>query len=121
MQAVELLKSGMLTDKELLHMAADYEQAGNNTMRRLCANAAKERPGKDMQALAATASRTGRQDLKLIDDLQTASMYAFKAKPSRTPAVYAACIDAYDSAIEQAHDVYIDEPGLTAGSHITEA
>lgn len=70
LKTVELLKRGLLTDKELFEMANDYKKAGNITMYRYCGSFAKKNDNDPaMKHLALDARRNPqRDDLMIVDE-----------------------------------------------------
>lgn len=76
LQGVQVLKSGMLTDKELIEMANRYKQAGNLTMYRLCGTFADSNDmNLDLRHLAVDAKRMReRTDLETINAFEDACL-----------------------------------------------
>jgi hypothetical protein len=66
-KALELLKSGILTDAEIQNMADKYRT--NNAMRRIIGTYAQKREGKEMQQLGNILTRTQTPHLDAIDSL----------------------------------------------------
>ena len=68
LQAVEMIKSGMLSQPELLEMAASYKEQGNIAMYRFCGTFVDERYSPEAKSLAAAAKMPlQRVDLQHID------------------------------------------------------
>lgn len=68
LKAVEILKSGMLTQPELLEMAAKYKEQGNLAMYRYCGTFADEKYSPETYSLAGAAKMAlQRTDLQQID------------------------------------------------------
>lgn len=100
LRAVEIIKSGILSDSELKRMAERYKAEGNNTMYRLACSGAKGRTDNDMKALAAHAnSPVPRRDLELYDSL--ASAYNMALRPREIKASNAIDARLHDMAYEQ--------------------
>lgn len=69
LKAVEMIKSGMLTERELLEMAAAYKESGNLAMYRFCGTRL-DRNDTDptIRAVAQDAHRAlEREDLQTVD------------------------------------------------------
>lgn len=66
---MELLRSGILTDAELVNLANSYE--GNNTMERICATYLEKREDKALQQMASVIKSKGYHDthLRCIDSI----------------------------------------------------
>ena len=68
LKAVEILKSGMLTQTELLEMATKYKEQGNLAMYRYCGTFADEKYSPETRSLAGAAKMAlQRTDLQQID------------------------------------------------------
>ena len=70
LKAVEMIKSGMLTEKELIEMALSYKESGNLAMYRYCGTQLKVDAMTDpaIRAIATDAHRAlEREDLQTID------------------------------------------------------
>lgn len=68
LKAVEILKSGMLTQTELLEMATNYKEQGNLAMYRYCGTFADEKYSPETRSLAGAAKMAlQRTDLQQID------------------------------------------------------
>lgn len=66
---MELLRSGILTDAELVNLTNSYE--GNNTMERICATYLEKREDKALQQMASVIKSKGHNDvhLRCIDSI----------------------------------------------------
>lgn len=69
LKAVEMIKSGMLTERELLEMAAAYKESGNLAMYRFCGTRLNEKDtDPTIRAVAQDAHRAlERTDLQTVD------------------------------------------------------
>lgn len=70
LKAVEMIKSGMLTEKELIEMALSYKESGNLAMYRYCGTQLKVDTMTDpaIRAIATDAHRAlEREDLQTVD------------------------------------------------------
>ena len=100
LRAVEIIKSGILSDAELKRMAERYRTEGNNTMFRLTCTAAKGRKDSDMKTLASYANTPlSRRDLELYDNL--ASAYHMALRPREVAASNAIDARLHDMAYSQ--------------------
>lgn len=80
LRAVEILKSGMLTDSELVEMANDYKADGNLAMYRYCGTFADiNSRDKDLRQLAVDSKKpTKREDLSIIDSFSESCSLALR-------------------------------------------
>lgn len=80
MKTLELLKTGILTDEEMIDLAKKHEF--NAATRRLIGKYAHERPSSAMRALAATCEKASmRPDLDAVDSLIATANYTVGDAP----------------------------------------
>ena len=123
LRAVELIKSGILSDTELKRMAERYRTEGNNTMFRLACNAAKGRNDIEMKTLASYANNPlPRRDLELFDNLASAYHMALRPREvSASNAIDARLHDmAYSQTLEMGRNIKVEDADSAGGMNESE-
>lgn len=107
LKACELLKSGMLTDNELLEMAGRYKKDNNMAMYRYCGTFANENDSDpNIRHLALDSKRTmQREDLMLVDSFTDACLKGLRDDITLSNGVDSRHEDFFEAALSSSKDI----------------